>query len=468
MPIATGIYRLHLLIRSNWISTIGAIVTTFAFMGIILMLILSTFGGFGGPYLGIVTFLVLPVIFVFGLLAIPIGLVVYRSRLAERIEVLKDKPLRLVRTVLLLTAVNILIVATAGYQGVHYMDSPEFCGLVCHQVMAPQYNAYLESPHARVQCVQCHIGPGASWFVKAKLDGMRQIIAVALDTYERPIPTPVHSLRPARETCEQCHWPDQFTGDRVVVRRHFREDRDNSPYTNVLMLKTGGTRPDGEPTGIHWHMHSGIEVRYKATDERRENIPWVKLVDHNTGREEVFMTEGIEEAELADIPERVMDCVDCHNQPSHKFEIKEFAVDEAMTEGRISPRLPFIKREAVKLLDGQWSREEAPAKIRESLTGFYAEQEKLPDDLKALVGPAADELTKIWLRNIYPDMKIGWQTYNRFLRHEGCKRCHEAKHFSPAGNMIPVDCSVCHVLLSDSVPNPPVLEKLKMNRPDRR
>ena len=464
MPKFLGLQRLLLLVRTNWISLSGALITTFAFLGILTMLLFSTVGAFGGPYVGMVTFVVFPGLFIFGLLLIPTGLLIYRHRTRERIDVLRDQPIRLVRAFLLLTIANIVVVSTAGYQGLHYMDSAEFCGLVCHTVMEPQYNAYLDSPHARVSCVECHIGPGASWFVKSKLDGLRQVAAVAFDTYERPIPTPVTSLRPARETCEQCHWPDKFTGDRVVVRRHFREDRENSPYTNVLMLKTGGTRPDGTPSGIHWHMHSGIEIRYKATDDRRMEIPWVKFMDHNTGREELFTAKGVDPATLVDLPERVMDCVDCHNQPSHRFDEKTVSLDRAMAAGRISPKLPFIKKKAMEVLDGTWSREVAKAEIGKALTAFYTTEEPLEGESKALLAPAIEEISAIWLRNVYPDMKLGFDTYRRLLRHEGCRRCHEGEHESAAGNLIPVDCSLCHVLVSNNEPNPPIIRQLGMEK----
>jgi len=464
MPKLLGFQRLILLIRTNWISLSGAMITTFAFLGILTTLLFTTVGAFQGPYLGMVTFVLLPGLFVVGLVLVPVGLAVYRKRIRERIDVLKDQPVRLLRAFLLLTIANIIVISTAGYQGIHYMDSSEFCGLVCHTVMEPQYNAYLDSPHARVSCVECHIGPGASWFVKAKLDGVRQIAAVTFDTYERPIPTPVTSLRPARETCEQCHWPDKFTSDRVVVRRHFREDRENTPYTNVLLMKTGGTRPDGTPSGIHWHMYSGIEIRYKATDERRMEIPWVKFTNQNTGREEIYTVEGADPEELAGAPERVMDCVDCHNQPSHRFDEKKVALDDALAEGRISPKLPFIKKKAMEVLDGTWSRAEARERIGEALTAFYTTEEPLRDDLKPLLAPAIEEVGAIWLRNVYPEMNLGFDTYRRLLRHEGCRRCHEGKHESAAGNLIPVDCSLCHVLLSSNEANPPILDQLGLSR----
>jgi hypothetical protein len=215
-------------------------------------------------------------------------------------------------------------------------------------------------------------------------------------------------------------------------------------------------------TGIHWHMNSEIEVRYKATDARRMEIPWVKVVDRSTGREEVFLTEGTSAADLADVPERVMDCVDCHNQPSHRFDEKAVALDEAMAAGRISPKLPFIRKKATEVLDGEFPREEAQERIGEALTAFYTEEEPLGADLKPLLEPAIEEVSRIWLRNVYPNMNLGFDTYRRLLRHEGCRRCHEGRHESSAGRVIPVDCSLCHVLLSSNEPDPPILKQLGM------
>ena len=116
------------------------------------------------------------------------------------------------------TILNIMIFGFASYQGVTYMDSTTFCGLTCHTVMAPEFSAYQNSPHSRVDCVECHIGPGAGWFVKSKLSGLRQVVAVTFKTYSRPIPSPVKYLRPARETCEHCHWPQRFSGDKFILK----------------------------------------------------------------------------------------------------------------------------------------------------------------------------------------------------------------------------------------------------------
>ena len=133
------------------------------------------------------------------------------------------------------TVVNIVIASQLSYGAVNYMDSVTFCGKTCHTVMQPEYTAYQDSPHSRVECVKCHIGPGASWFVRSKLSGVGQVFAVTFNTYPRPIPTPVHNLRPARETCESCHWPQKYGEDRIQVISKFAEDETNSHQTVLLM-----------------------------------------------------------------------------------------------------------------------------------------------------------------------------------------------------------------------------------------
>ena len=177
------------------------------------------------------------------------------------------------------TVLNLLILGTASYRGVAYMDSTTFCGKTCHTVMDPEYTAYQNSPHSRVACVDCHIGPGAGWFVKSKLSGLRQVFAVTFHTYSRPIPSPVKYLRPARETCEQCHWPQRFTGDKFLVNTSYKDDEKNTPQTDVLLLKVGGRTWQGS-VGIHGHhLADNARIRYISTDAERQTIPVVDYTD---------------------------------------------------------------------------------------------------------------------------------------------------------------------------------------------
>ena len=447
-------HRLLLLLRSNWISATGAVVTTLAFMLFLTTFVyLSLHGGGHTAYAGLLTFVVLPGLFVAGLVAIPIGLLLYRRQLQERMAALELRPIRLLRVVGVLTAVNLAVAGTGGYEALHYMDSQEFCGTLCHDVMSPTFNAYVDSPHARVACVECHIGDGATWFIKSKLSGLRQVAAVLLDSYERPIPTPVHNLRPARDTCEQCHWPGHFSGDRLLVKERFADDDEVTPETTVLMMKTGGVHRDGKARGIHWHASPGLEITYLASDGNRQEIPWVRVVDQD-GRERVFTSESYDPENPPAGEPRRMDCVDCHNQPSHAFQDPADALDQAIADGRIPRELAGIRRVSMEVLRERWGRDDVADGMQRALASRY------PGSDEILVGRTAAALSEIWLRNNYPDMAITWGTYPSMASHQGCMRCHDGEHLDDEGEEISMDCESCHVMLAERERDPNILEQL--------
>lgn len=459
------------LLRSNWISWTGAILTTLACMSFVTSWIYLGLHGAGhGPYVGLFVFVVLPGVFLGGLALMPVGWMVYRKQLTERMALVRERPIRLFRLLGLLTLVNFSIVGTGGYEALHYMDSQQFCGTLCHKVMSPTYDAYVDSAHARVACVECHIGSGASWFVKAKISGLRQVLAVMFDTYQKPIPTPVHDLRPARDTCEQCHWPEKFTGDRVVVRKHYADDKDSTPSTTALMLKTGGTRPDGTPTGIHWHVHKGNQVTYVATDDKRREIPWIRFVDAS-GKERIFTVEGTDPKNPPKGEVRTMDCLDCHNQPSHQFQNPERALDDAISSGLISRKLPFVRKLSLEALKATWTRENVADGIKKQLTDYYTKEGQLDAEKQQLLAKASETLTAIWRRNIHPDMGITWGTYPQFQGHvsmddkkTGCSRCHDGEHVDGDGTPISADCTTCHTMLVDPKnKDPEVLKKFGLD-----
>ncbi|GAB4137080.1 MAG: NapC/NirT family cytochrome c [Planctomycetota bacterium] len=462
--------RFLLILRSNWISWSGALLTTVTFMAFLSSwLYLSVHGSAHGAYVGMFVFVVLPILFVTGLLMIPIGVAIYRRQLAERMRAAQEHPIKLLRLLALLTVINFAVVGTGGYEALHYMDSQQFCGTLCHEVMSPTYQAYVDSPHARVACVECHIGSGASWFVKSKISGARQVLAVLFDTYQRPIPTPVHDLRPARETCEQCHWPDKFTGDRLVVRKHYDNDRDVTESTTALVLKTGGIRPDGSATGIHWHVHPGNRVTYVATDDKRRVIPWVKFTNEK-GEERIYTVDGVDPANPPEGEVRTMDCIDCHNQPSHQFENPETAIDRAIAAGLVSRKLPFIRKVGLEALRMAWTRENVVEGIRRHLSSFYASDGGLAEEQKGLLDSTSRELANIWLRNVHPAMGITWGTYPRFQGHvsmdgkpTGCARCHDGEHLDADGDEISMDCTTCHTMLADRVKDPEILKQLGLD-----
>src|SRR6202166_2955234 len=367
----------------NPITLTGAVITTSTALTTIAFWFYDIFlPGPPHPYIGLLVFLILPGIFVLGLLLIPLGIWLRRRGLRESgtlpgVYPAIDLGLLVVRRTLewggLATMLNLLIIGTASYRGVQYMDSVSFCGTTCHTVMAPEYTAYQNSPHSRVECVECHIGPGAGWFVRSKLSGLRQVAAVTFHTYSRPIPSPVKYLRPARETCEQCHWPQRFTGNKFLVNTSYKDDEKNTPQTDVLLLKIGGRTWQGN-VGIHGHhLADNARIRYISTDPERMTIPVVDYTDDQGKTTEFISTDAKATKEQLDKGEhRVMDCVDCHNRPTHAFDLPENAVDKQMSTGHIRPELPYIRKKAIEVLKVNYSaRDVAQQSIKEELNKFY-------------------------------------------------------------------------------------------------
>ena len=376
--IASG-FRLAAYLGRNPLSMAGAVLTSSSAATLIGFWLFDIVGGGAvHPYVGLVFFLILPGIFVIGLILIPAGAIWRRVRLANagqlptiypRVDFSIPAMRQVAGWIGGLTLANGMILSVASYRSVEYMDSAKFCGQTCHTVMQPEYTAYQTSPHQRVACVQCHIGPGASWFVHSKLSGLRQVYAVTFHRYDQPIPSPVRQLRPSRDTCEQCHWPQVFTGNKLVVKRKFSDDEKNTELTTVLMLKIGGHTFDGG-VGIHGrHLDVNSPIEYIATDRQRQTIAQVTYTD-KTGKKSVFTSTDTKPTaeQLAAGEHRTMDCIDCHNRPTHTFQLPERALDDAMAQGRISPELPFIKKQAAALLNAKYAdRDTAVRQIAASL-----------------------------------------------------------------------------------------------------
>jgi len=457
-------------ITRNGISLTGTGLAIASAVLIVSLFFMEQLGFEGGPYLGILTYLILPMTFVTGLVLIPVGAVLYRRKLVrihgdEHTQLLPVFDLNMPKTrrwLFVLTGAtmfNIVVLAGATYKGVEVMESVEFCGLACHTVMQPEHTAYQRSAHSRVKCAECHIGPGADWFVKSKLDGAWQLVAVAFDLYPRPIPTPLHDLRPARETCEQCHWPNKFVGDKLSVRKRYAEDETSTELTTALLLKVGGR--EGERShGIHWHVDPGVQIRYRS-DASREEIYEVEFTN----------AEGVSK-HFADrrAPEdggewRQMDCVDCHNRPSHKYYSPDFEVDRVLRDGLIDRTLPYIKRESVRILDAKYpSHDEARTAIATELTSYY--RENYPDvavEKTEAIDAAANALGDIYALNVFPQMEVWWNTYPEHIGHqssEGCFRCHGRKLRTEDRETISQDCDTCHNLLAEKEESPEILTLL--------
>jgi nitrate/TMAO reductase-like tetraheme cytochrome c subunit len=468
-----------LFLGRNRLSVFGAVLTTSAAFALIgFWVIEATASRPVHPYAGIIFILGLPFFFLLGLVLIPIGILLERRRLrAEgqlpsvypKLDLADPNLKRFGFLVALLTTLNVIILTFSAYMGVEYMDSSRFCGLTCHKVMAPEYGAYLNSPHSRVACTSCHIGPGASWAVKAKIDGVRQVVAVVFGTYSRPIPSPVHTLRPARATCEQCHWPQKYAGDKLRIITKYAEDEKNTVTKTVLLLKLGGRHATGA-VGIHGrHLDDKARISYVTTDGRREVIPTVDYIDDD-GKTVTFASTEIKPnaAQKAKAETRVMDCIDCHNRPTHAYQLPERAVNEAMANGAISPELPFIRKKAVEVLKVDYpSRETAFDRIEKDLTDYYkATYPEVYRTRRATVETAVREVQRIYGRNVFPDMRLTWGTHPNHIGHEdflGCFRCHDGNHQAAGGRVITQDCDACHQILAQDESNPKILAELGIN-----
>ena len=457
-------------LSDNWISLIGVVLITTCAVFWLFLLPVMLRGGPGNPYLGILMFMLLPGAFFLSLILIPLGIVLKRRARGVTPADLLKTPLkldfrrveirRLTGFVLVTTIVNVLIAGQLSYAAVSYMESVQFCGETCHTVMQPEFAAYQNSPHSRVACVQCHIGPGASWFVRSKLSGVRQVFAVTFHTYSTPIPTPVRNLRPARDTCEACHWPDRFGGDRLRIISKYADDASNTPSKTVLLMHIGG----GNGKGIHGtHVGPGITIRYRS-DEARQTIPWVSY-QKGSAPATAYTAEGFKADKLGALTERVMDCMDCHNRPSHTFQLPERAVDEAIASGHIDNTLPFVKKTAIVVLKENYaSGADAADKLPAAFDAFY--KQGYPDvytQHAADVQRSAKAVLAIFNRNVFPAMKVTWGSYPNNLGHTdfpGCFRCHDDAHAAAGGAKITQDCSACHSLLAMEEQNPKVLTDL--------
>ena len=465
-----------LFLGQNPITLIGAVITTSSAFTIILFWLYElVHRGPVQPYAGIVIFMILPAVFVAGLLLMPIGGLWRRYRLVRdgklphvypSFDLRRPALQRAVLWIAGMTFVNFAILATASYKAVEHMDSVQFCGQTCHSVMAPEYTAYTNSAHSRVACVECHIGSGAPWFVRAKISGARQLLAVNLKTYSRPIPSPVRNLRPARDTCERCHWPDRFTGDKLLIKTKYGDDEANSAATSVLLMKIGGRSAHGQ-VGIHGrHLDIASRIEYISTDGKRQVIPRVTYID-DSGKKVEYVSDEVKVTpqQLAAAEHRTMDCMDCHNRPAHTFQLPERAVDEALTSGAISKELPFAKKEAITLLRAEYpDRATASQRITAGFADFY--KTKYPNvyqTKRSTVEASAQKVNDVYLRNVFPEMKVTWGSYPNNVGHDdfqGCFRCHDGKHKSSDGRVINDDCSACHSVLAMEEKDPKVLADL--------
>ena len=439
----------------NPVSLLGIAIATAMAWVFLALLAVYFLGYLDNPYIGLVLFVTIPAAFVFGLLLIPIGVRRERRRAPG---VVPDWPVLDFRdahqrsvtiAVLTLTFVNVLIVSIAAYGGVHYMETTAFCGTLCHTTMEPEYVAHQRGPHAQIECVQCHVGPGAGPLVQSKLAGTRQLFEVVMNRVPRPVPPPPELISSTRATCESCHWPERFIGDRTRIIREFGNDEKNTESDTTLQLHVGGgSRARGVGTGIHWHMNLDNEIEFVVATDKPDSIPYVRLRDRVGNVREYFAQDATPQ-QIASGTRQRMDCMDCHNRPAHTFAPSAArAIDDTIAQGLIPRELPFVRRESVAAIRQTYSdRSAAMTGIASHLREFYRARGGVDS---GQVDRAIRGAQDAWASNVFPAMKVTWGTYPSNIGHvdsPGCFRCHDDSHKTKDGQrVLSQDCELCHTI----------------------
>jgi hypothetical protein len=455
----------------NYISFVGAAIVIASVASDLLLFLIEVTSTVENPYVGILTFIIIPSIMMFGLFVVVVGMILERRRRRQTAPStimaypkldLNDPHARRALLVFVVVAFAFISASAFGsYRAFEYTESVTFCGQTCHTVMKPEFMAYQAGAHARVRCVDCHVGSGAGWYARSKLSGAYQLYSVTFNKYSRPISTPVHNLRPAPETCEQCHWPEKFFGAQMKVFNRYGYDEQNTLRQRRMLINVGGGSPTtGLVTGIHWHMNIGNEITYISTDDHRQVIPWVQIKDGQGNVTQYYdRNRPLAASQIATGNKRRMDCVDCHNRPAHNYLPPDVAVDQAFVSGRLDPSIPYLKRKAVEVLSDHYeTTPQALSSIDNSLTGFYQTNykdvysQKLP-----AIKSAVSEVQRIFQTYFFPEMKTDWQTHPNNIGHlyfAGCFRCHDGEHVSDTGKVITNNCNVCHTMIFDSAGPP--------------
>jgi nitrate/TMAO reductase-like tetraheme cytochrome c subunit len=451
----------------NYISFAGALIVTAAVVSILLLFLIELTQRSDNPYLGIVTYIILPAFLAFGLIVVVIGMLIERRRRRRspdseippypKIDFNEPRQRTLALALTSLAFIFVCASAFGSYRAYEYTESVEFCGEACHSVMKPEFVAFHATSHARIKCVDCHVGHGAESYARSKLSGARQLWALARGSFSRPIETPVHNMRPADQTCEQCHWPSKFHGAQLKTFNNYAYDEKNSLRQTRMLINVGGGDPSSGPVaGIHWHMNLGNQITFIASDRQRQVIPWIRVQDPNGNVMEYHdQRRRLNAEQIASGEQRRMDCIDCHNRPAHAYLPPDVAVDQSFSAGRLDPSLPYLKRQAVEVLNKPYSTEpEALNTIASGLDAFYrTNYNQIYSQRSDTIKSAISETQRIFKTYFFPEMKTDWSTHPNNIGHlysSGCFRCHDGEHVSDSGKVIRNDCNICHTVLSDS------------------
>lgn len=449
----------------NWITIIGALIASVNLLLIIVLFAISTIFNKNETNLGLFIYVILPGFLLLGLIMIPLGIVISRKkRIAAGQDEIKKLPTidlnnpkhKRAFIIFTIATVIILFLSTYGsFEAFHLTESVEFCGTLCHKVMEPEYTAYQNSSHANVACVECHVGAGASWYVKSKLSGLHQVYAVLTKTYPSPIETPLHDLRPARETCERCHWPQKFYTNNLHANKYYLADSLNSEWNITLQMKIGPEYSDlGFKEGIHWHINPNINIEYISENDKRELITYVKYTNKVTGEVTIYKSPDLEisDSTIAVSSARTMDCIDCHNRPSHKYSSPPVYFDKAMLTNEISQDIPFVKRTAMEILRNNFTdKDTALMQIRDGIIDYYkSDFSEYFGRNSSKIDSTVATLQKEYSQNTFPGMKVSYDVYPDHIGHlevEGCFRCHNDAFEAENGRKITRDCNLCHTIL---------------------
>lgn len=455
----------------NWTSFLGAVLSTFSLIVIVLLFVLNLVFDTGSSYLGIFIYIILPVFLIIGLILIPIGMFFQRRKKVKKIRSsdlqdwpvinFNDKPVRNATMIFVAGTILVVILSAVGsYEAFHYTESVQFCGTLCHKVMEPEYVAYHQSSHERVKCVECHVGSGADWYVKSKMSGLYQVYSVTFNKYARPIETPIHNLRPARETCEECHWPEKFYDRKLKMKRSYLADEETTEWDIQMLLKTSATyNAFGLQEGIHWHINPDIKIEYIPASKSLESIPWVRYTNLKTGEVYTYVDDNEAYAGMKwdESTAKVMDCIDCHNRPSHNYLPPQDFIDHAITAGKISRDIPDIKMAIMQVLVQDFeSKDSAFAQIDFQIRDYYdIMYPEILEEKEELLKQAILATQEGYSRNIFPYMRVKWSAYPNHLGHletPGCYRCHNDRHKTTTGRVISRDCNLCHEIKAQGTP----------------
>ena len=448
----------------NSITYFGVVLSVFILACELFLFAIDFFSRNSSVYLGLLTYIVLPPFLIIGLILIPLGAWWQHQRVLHGEKQTHPKPIVIdlslsthqnaIVIFMVGTVVLLIMTAICSYKAYNYTESTQFCGVTCHGIMKPEYTAHNQSPHERIKCVDCHVGSGSNWYVHYKVAGTKMLVKTLDGSYDRPILAPLETLRPAKETCEQCHWPGKSFSAIQLNKVYYADDPTQTPPWTINMLMRVGGGPFGG-AGIHAHMYFSNAIYYVADDAKRQKITWVKTIGKD-GKAVIYMTDDSPYKKIDPPAEKIrrMDCIDCHNRATHRFEAPDVLMNQAMARGEISPAIPMIKGKGVEVLGKTYnSSPEAIAKIRSSLMDYYSKkQAAYYKGHQEKIEQAVGNIILMYEQNFFPEMKSRWDVYPDNIGHMislGCFRCHDNEHKTKTGAVISRNCKLCHTITEE-------------------